>query len=182
MCDPVTGTIAAATMGLQIAGGAISYAGQKAASKAEQAYYDYQATIADQDAELALKTGQVNSRAIQDTAKLESKQYQIKASEFSASQRAALAANGIIAGVTAEDIANDTFTKQQMDELAIQYNADVASWQTKYQAGAQARSLRNQASTLRIAGRVSAIGGKIAATNTLLGTASSVGQTYLAFK
>lgn len=78
-----------------------------------------------------------------------------------------------IQGVTAEDIANDTFNKQRLDELAIRYNADVKSWETNTQAANQNWAAQTQANQYRYAAKNAKHAGKIAAFTTLLGTATS---------
>ena len=109
---------------------------------------------------------------------MKGKQQAIKSAEISASQRAALAANGIpLYGGTAADIGLDTANKTKMDELAIRFNADTKSWETNQQARDFNWQSQNQAQQYRYAGQNAKRAGKANAFSTILSTAASTGMS-----
>lgn len=172
MCDPITATVVATT----VATGAYTAYNQYSAGRAEQNYNNAQAFQQDQQGKMALQQGERQSTAIQDTAKIQGKQFKTEAAQYNASQRAALAANGL-QGVTAEDIQSDTINKQKLDEAAIRYNADVKSWESNENAKNENYAYQEQAKGYRNAGRNARAAGKREAFTTLLGTASSVASS-----
>jgi hypothetical protein len=168
MCDPITATV----VGLSVASGGFTAYNQYKQGVAESKYNNYLATQSENEGKQALAIADKQSTAIQDTAKEQGKGFKRESAQFGSSQRAAMAAMGI-QGVTAEDIANDTFNKQRLDELAIRYNADVKSWETNTQAANQNWAAQTQANQYRYAAKNAKHAGKIAAFTTLLGTATS---------
>ena len=175
VCVPV---IAA---GLTIGSGIYNAFNQYQEGVAAKKYYDYQAGQAQQEGQLALQQGQKQSELIQDTAKVQGKQLATSQAEFNASQRAALGASGNIGG-SAEDVINSTFTKQQLDESLLRYNANVNSWQTTESAKYKNYALGVQADQYRYAGKNAKYAGKTKAFSTLLGTAASVANTLVKIK
>lgn len=160
-------------MGATAASGGYSAYSQYQQGKAENKYYNSLASQREQEGRIALEQGDQQSKAIQDTASFEGKELKKDQARFSASQRAAMAAAGI-AGVTAEDIGLDTLSKQQQDEFALRYNADLNSYEAKTQAKYKDYALRTEAGQLRYQGAVAKASGKKQAFGTLLSTASSV--------
>ncbi len=78
-----------------------------------------------------------------------------------ASQQAAMAANGMaLDSVTADDISYDTLKQSSLDELLIKYNANVNAFQAR-QAGKNAKTAA-----------------RINATNTLIGSATQVADSW----
>lgn len=168
------------------AGGASAYT-QYQAGAAENKYYKQLAAQSDLEAgnallegQYALERGRQQSKVIQDVASQESKQLKGNQAAFNAATRAQLASQGI-SGVTAEDIAKTNLSKQQMDELALRYNADVKSYEAMtragyedYQSRFKSYGLKTQAGQQRYAGKAAKYAGKVGAFNTLLGTAASV--------
>ena len=169
MCDPIT-------VGVLVAGGAMQAYGKYKEGVAESKYYTYQQDQARQSAELALRQGDAQSTAIQNTAKQEGKQLALNQAEFNASQRAQMAANGLT-GVTAEDITNDTFSKEKLDELVLRNNADLKSWEVNEEAKNRNWALNTEAGQYGLASKNAKSAGKRNAFSTLLNTATSV-ATY----
>ncbi len=168
MCDPVTATV----VGLSVASGGFQAYNQYKQGVAESKYNNYLATQSENEGKAALAAGQKQSELVQDSAKEQGKSFKRGAAEFNSAQRAAMAAMGV-EGVTAEDVASDTFNKQRMDELAIRYNADVKSWETTTQAANQNWQSQEQAKQYRYAAKNAKQAGKTAAFTTLLSTAAS---------
>lgn len=171
MCDPVTLTVAAVatTVG---AGGYAAY-NQYQQGLAQNSYYQYQAEQSRTEGQSAIEAGNKQSNLIQDVAAAEGKQFKTNAAEFNAATRAQLAANGV-QGVTASDIVSDNLSQQDLDEMAIRYNADVKSWEVHNEAENKNWALRVQADQEDYAGKEAKRAGKTQAIGTLLSTAASV--------
>lgn len=173
-CDPTGGfATAGVVMALTaVAGGYAAYGAQQQ-GKANQRMNEYQAATNEAQADLVERNANQNITLTQDMAKNESKSLAAKTMEVQGLQKAALAANGV-SGVTAADISNDTISKADLDQQAIRYNADIKSYATKTDATNQSWALKSQAKQFRQAGKNAADAGNIAATSTLLNTATAV--------
>jgi len=158
---------------MAVAGGVSAY-GQMKQGAAENKYYQ---ALADQNVkqgELALKTGEQKTTLAQNEAAQKAKELGMKVRETQGTQRAAMAASGTAGSLTAADVMGNTIDKAAMDEFNIQYNADVVSWGAKKEAEETNWALNNQANLYRFAGKNAKRAANIAATQTLLGTASSM--------
>lgn len=175
MCSPII-----AAVGLQIASGAYTAYQQKKEGDAEGEYYNYLSNQSATHGNLATQRGQQQSELIQDQAARQGKDLKAQGAQVSASQKAGIAASGIdSSSVTAQDIASDTFSKQKMDEMALRYNSDVASWETETGAKYEKYGYDSEAGQYSIAGKNARKAGKTRAFSTLLGTASSVAGSNL---
>ena len=139
-----------------------------------------EASYARNQADESLRMGRLQSKLIQDSASQEGKQLKTSQAEFNAATRAQMAAMGIT-GVTADDITTSNLSKQQLDELALRFNADSRSWEATTQAGYNADAQKYsgwqsdiQADQYRYAGKAAKHAGKTQAFTTLLSTASSI--------
>lgn len=123
--------------------------------KAQGKMYEYEESLAQQKQEqvrqqeteqtdLVKRTSERNITVTQGAAAEESKRLQRYAQIIYGKQHATMGASGI-SGVTAADIIKDTFEKSQLDQSAIKYNADVASWQYRENAKVQVWSLQEEA-------------------------------------
>lgn len=141
MCAPVL--VVAATATAAAAGGMQAY-GQQQAGKAQSKMYQYQASLAQQQAarerEYAKEqqkniesAAEQNITATQGEAAEQSKRLAREVSVLAGTQKAMMGALGI-GGTTAEDIIGSTFDRARMDEMAIRYNANVRSWQIGQEA------------------------------------------------
>jgi len=150
MCEPTT--IMVITMA--VAGTAQAY-GQYQQGKAQQKMYDYQASLALQEAAMKKKyadeqavmmkgvteeqqkaiklAGRANITATQDAAADESKRLAKEVAQLTGKQKATIGAMGV-SGVTASDIATSTFDQSRLDQLAIRYNANIKSASIRDQA------------------------------------------------
>src|SRR4051812_48533799 len=95
---------------------------------AQDAYFE--SLAANSRTQAALVQGQANQEitSAQKQGAYETTMLNRHTKEVEGSQVAGEAASGIAGSGTSADIARDTFNKSKMDQLAIKYNADVASW------------------------------------------------------
>lgn len=152
-------------MALQIGGGIFGATQGQAQQNAMANYYDYQAKqIATQSA--------MASDAVERQGGIQSSQADAKGRQVIASQRVAMAANGLASdSYTYQNNIDDTVAKSKLDSLAIQYNADMNSWNIQNNAGQQIAGLNSAASNARAAGKSALIGG-------LLSTAGQFSDTW----
>lgn len=192
-CDPVTLTIVA--IGATATAGGMKMYGQYQQGKAQQQMYNYQAGLNVQEAATRRKYAEMEKKSIGEAAKanitieqtaasLESARLARTVGQLSGKQKATMGALGI-GGVTAEDIAVDTFDKSRLDQLAIRYGANLKSWQISEQAKKgiwtlgeetkfKAWSLESEAEGHRVAGRQARKAAKIEMATTLLKTAGTM--------
>ena len=168
MCDPISIGI-----GLTAVSTGLGAYGQYQEGRANAKQYEYSAAVARQEGEAALKRGETQANLIQDSAKAEGLRQAQSVAQLSASQRAALAANGIT-GVTSEDITLDTANKAKMDEMAIRHNADLQSWSAKNQGIYENWQSQAQATQYDAAAKNAKKASKIGIFSTLLGGAAQV--------
>ncbi len=196
MCDPVSLTVTAvAAIATTAAAGGMQIYGQQQQGKAQAKMYKYQASLAQQQAAVQRKyaeeqkksieaASEANITATQNQAADESKTLFRQITQLTGTQKATIGALGI-GGVTAADIATDTFDKAKMDELAIRYNANARSWQIGQQAkrdiwtiGEESKykawSLESEASQYSAAAKNARKAANINSATTLLSTASQI--------
>lgn len=171
MCEPAT--LTAIAIGTTAASGGFSAYSSYQQGKATKKYMDSQADQRALEGKYALDVADRQSTAIQNTAKNEGRQLKESQAEFNSSVVAGLAANGI-SGVTSQDITNNNFSKEKMDELVLRNNADVQSWQVNTEGKYRNWQLLTEAEDLRYQGRMANSSGKKQAFSTLLSSAASV--------
>jgi len=180
-CDPTGGyATAGVVMALTaVAGGYAAY-GNVQAGRSQQRQNEYEAQLAEQQAALYRRTAEQNKTLEQANAAEASKTLAQKTAELKGTQAATAAASGIGGGsVTTADIAADTITKEKLDQAAIAYNANINSWNIEEEAKGNEWMLKNRATQYRRAGKNAVNSANIAATSTLLNTATSVaGASY----
>lgn len=170
-----------AQAGMQVFQGAMSAQGAMAQGKQESKYYSYLAdrnqkemdSIDTANAEQVRSIRFSEGQAVDDS----SKQY----AELGATQKAAMAANGIYSDSgTSQDIAEDNSHKQALDEAAIRYN----SQNSIIEQGRAAISAKNQLSAEMASNQMKSSNAKQAAKlnamNSLVGGAASAGSSYMA--
>lgn len=148
-----------ATAGVMMIGGSLLTAqGQAAAGKANKQIADYNAQVAELQAEQALKRGR------EDESRL-----RLQTRQTAGSQRAALAAMGIdVDDGTAGQIQDDTTYFGELDALTIRNNAALEAW-----------GYRTQATDYRMQGDLAAAHGRSQALGTIL---TGGVQAYSVFK
>lgn len=197
MCSPTL-----VVMGVMAVSGGVQAYGQVQEGKSVDKMYQYKAALARQNAELTRKqveaekiavgeTAESNITATQGAAAEESKRLASSITVLTGAQKATIGALGI-GGVTAADIAESTFDKARLDQLAIRYNANVRSyqfkeqakqdiWRTEEEAKSRIWALGSEATQYEFAGKSAKRAGKTKAFGTLLSTAATVGMTGLKF-
>lgn len=170
MCDPITLTATALSVG------STAYSGysQYQSGIAEQKQYEYQAEASRQQGAAELKRGEQQSSLIQDSAKDASVRQAQQVAQLSSGQKAALAANGIIGGATAQDVALSTSRQANIDEVALRHNADLQSWSATTDATYKNWQDQQLADQYGIAGKNAKKAGARNAFSTLLSGASQV--------
>ena len=171
----------AALMGATAISGAVGAYGAYQQGQAQKNMYNYQAQAALMQQKQVGLVAQANITGEQNQAALKATMLQRSQAIVAGSQKASTGAQGIGGSVTAANIATDTFTKQQMDQMTLQYNANVKAWNITNQANAQEWGLGVQATQDQYAAKNAARAGTIGAITTLLGTAAQVGTEGVMF-
>lgn len=137
--------------------------------KQQQAMYNYQAKVAEENAKIANK----NAATERQTGIEEARLQRIKTLQAVGSQQTAMAANGMdVTQGTSLDIIEDTAAMGELDALQIQTNYERKA--QSYEA--QANNFNNQASMDVIAGKNAYTAGQIKAVQTgLNGVSKTVG-------
>ena len=137
--------------------------------KQQQAMYNYQAKVAEENAKIANK----NAATERQTGIEEARLQRMKTLQVVGSQQTAMAANGMdVTQGTSLDIIEDTAAMGELDALQIQTNYERKA--QSYEA--QANNFNNQASMDVIAGKNAYTAGQIKAVQTgLNGVSKTVG-------
>lgn len=169
--------------GAQGAAGVMGAYSQYQQGKMNEKYYSYLANQSEKQADkvdeaTAEQLSVINANAGRDIADVK------KSGNLTvASQKAAMAANGVYSDSgTAGDIIGDSIDKQALDEAAIKYNADQAMWSTKRNSINQKTQLYAEQASYRIQGSNARASGNMNAMGTLVGSAASAGSTYASIK
>ena len=149
---------------------------QYAQGKQNKAYYDY---LAEQTQKQSIEVDNATNEQVgvisQDAGRQTTQVIQ-DSNQTIASQKAAMAANGVYSDSgTSQDILSDTIDKRALDEAAVRYNADQAIWQTRRSGINQKMGLSAQEADYRIKGNNAKAAGKMGALSTLVGGAASGG-------
>lgn len=152
-----------------IASGVIGGISSYQQGKQQQAMYNYQAKVAEENAKIANK----NAATERQTGIEEARLQRMKTLQAVGSQQAAMAANGMdVTQGTSLDIIEDTAAMGELDALQIQTNYERKA--QSYEA--QANNFNNQASMDVIAGKNAYTAGQIKAVQTgLNGVSKTVG-------
>ena len=153
---------------MAVSGGIQAYS-QYQQGAGQAALYNSQADAARLQGQQVMQTADLQSRAIQDTAKVQGKQQAQSSAKALASQRAAMAAAGMDPGsVTAADIRLDSLSNAKMDEEMIKYNANLRSWEIETGSSQENWALQTQATQYNQAAGNAKKAGKINANSSLL--------------
>ena len=164
-----------ATMVGTAAAGAVGAAGDYEQGQAQKNMMLYQQKAAQIQAQQTAEVAKANISGVQNQSALEATMLARKQMEQTGQQKAAEGAQGIGSSGTAADIAKSTFTKHQMDQQVLQYNANVKSWGITNQANQKIWALGTEANQYGLGAETSAESGAISAGSSLLSTASQVG-------
>lgn len=174
----LTGALVAGTV---VAGGVGAY-GAYSQGQAQKNMMNYQAQVAQQQARSTADVAEANISGEQNQAAMKARMLARNASEILGSQEASAGAQGIGGSVTAADVAKDTFTKQQMDQMTLQYNANVKAWNITNEANNNIWRLGVEGNMDKMAARNSATAGNINTGSSLLNTATQVGTESMLFR
>jgi len=171
MCAPL---MMAAAVGISAAGSLYSASEENAAGKAQQSFYDAEATASKQQGAIALQVGEQRDTLAQDQGAINSKIVSRNYAIQKASQIAAFAANGQSGSAGEAAVISDTIDKRALDEAAVSYNANAKSWEAKTNAAYENWTDLTQADQYTAAGRNARRAGAAKANATLLGGASQI--------
>lgn len=151
-----------------IAGGVVGGVSSYQQGKAQQAQYDYQAKVNEENAKIAQHNADVQRQQGIEEARLQ----RLKTASVIGSQQAAMAANGIdVTQGTAVDVIGDTAAMGELDALQTQYNYEMKAYGYETEAG----NFKNQANLDRISGKNAFDAGKMnAITHGIKGLGDSV--------
>lgn len=166
---------------LAVVGTAVNMYGQYAQGQATKKMNKYQADVAAQQQMLNARAAEANTTAVQYNASQESKALAKKQAAAAGAQAAGQAAGGVD-GVTLADIQLDTFDTGKLDQMAVQYNADMKSWGIQQQLGGENWNLESQRTQYKMAGKNAVNKSYIDMASTLVAGASQAGGTYLKYK
>lgn len=163
----VANTVLAAGALAGIAGSATSVFSSYQQGKQQQAYYNYQAQVAQENAKIAEGNAAMERQQGIEEARLQ----RMKTLQNVASQQTAMAANGIdVTQGTSLDVIEDTAAMGELDALQTSYNYERKA--LSYEA--QANNFRNQANLDVIAGQNAYSAGRM---NALSSGLAGIGNT-----
>lgn len=161
-------------MGATALSGAASAIGIHQQAVAQKNMLNYQAQAAGVQADATKNVGAANISALQDQASRQSTILGRQQSTIKGAQVASEGAQGLDGSVTGADIAKDTFTKQQMDQMTLQYNANVKSWDITNQTNNKLWELGTQENQYEMGASNAQTAGNIAVVGSLFNTASQI--------
>ena len=168
-------------IGATAVAGGFSAAGAYEQGQAQKNMMNYQSQAALTQIQNVQNTSKANISGVQDQAALTATMLRRRQAEQTGQQTAAEGAQGIGGSKTAGDIAKDTFSKQQLDQMTLQYNANVKTWGITNNANAQIWGLASQAGQYGMGAENAAEAGDISTAGSLLNTASQIGtESYFA--
>ena len=148
--------VAAASAVAGIAGGVVGGVSSYQQGKAQQAQYNYQAKVNEENAKIAQENANVQRQQGIEEARLQ----RIKAASTIGAQKTAMAANGVdVTQGTAVDVIADTAAIGELDALQTQYNYEMKARGYEVQAG----NFQNQANLDVISGKNAYTAGKVGA-------------------
>ena len=141
-----------------VAGGVVGGVSSYQQGKAQQAQYNYQAKVNEENAKIAQENANVQRQQGIEEARLQ----RIKAASTIGAQKTAMAANGVdITQGTAVDVISDTAAMGELDALQTQYNYEMKARSYEAQAG----NFENQANLDVISGKNAYKAGQLNAIN-----------------
>jgi hypothetical protein len=142
----VIGGVAVGGAAAGLLGTAVGAVSSYSQGKSQQAMYNYQAQVAEQNRKIALQNAAVERQSGIEEARLQ----RIKTLQAVGSQETAMAANGMdVTQGTSLDILEDTSAMGELDALQIQYNSEKKALVYEQQADNYA----NEANLDRLSGK-----------------------------
>jgi hypothetical protein len=153
-----------------VTGGVVGGISSVQQGKAQQAQYNYQAKVQEENAKIAQENANVERQQGIEEARLQ----RLKTASVIGSQKTAMAANGVdITQGTAVDVISDTAAMGELDALQTQYNYETKARAYEVESG----NFKNQANLDRISGQNAYSAGKMnALTSTINGLGESAGN------
>lgn len=168
--------------GLQGAAAGTAAYGAKVQASAQKNMLQYQAQAAAVQAQATRNAATANITSVQDQAARQSAMLNRQQSAVKGAQAASAGAQGLDGSVTGADIAKDTFTKQQMDQMTLQYNANVKSWDITNRANNQLWGLGVQQDQYSLGAENAGTAGTIATQSSLLNSATQIASEAYKFQ
>jgi hypothetical protein len=166
------GAAAAVSLGSSVLGGVMKSKGASDAGDAASSQAEYQAQIAEQNAQLA----EIRKIQIQEAANERIQAAQVETSQIVSSQRTQIAGAGVVVGQdTALDTEIDTIRAGTLDSIAIQRNANLDKWAAEIDA----QSNRDQAALSRATAESAKRAGRTNALSSLVGSAGTVASKWM---
>ena len=169
---------AAVLGGMQVAGGIMSAVGQASAGKASNAYYQYMASNATQNAKLATAAGEANVQEIGAQERDQQRLVSEKTSRTLGMEKAGLVTGAGNSSRTAQDITSETLRKSSLDTQALNYNAELRAKSARLGAASQAFNYNTQAEGDKMAGQNALTAGGLNAAGSILGSGTAVASTW----
>lgn len=157
-----------------LSGGVAAY-GAYQQGQAQKNMLNYQAKAAEVQQDIVKQTANANITGVENQAALQSGQLSRQQAAVKGAQAASAGAQGLDGSVTGAEIAKDTFTKEQMDQQTLLYNANVKSWNITNNSNAQLWGLNAQEGQYSEGAQNAEIAGDISAGSTLLSSAAQFG-------
>lgn len=158
-----------------VLGGGVAAYGAYQQGQSQKNMMNYQAQAAAVQENIVKNTANANITGVENQSALESEQLGRRQMAIKGAQAAAAGAQGLDGSVTGADIAKDTFTKQQMDQQTLMYNANVKSWNITNDMNAKLWGLGAQKDQYSEGAENAEFAGDIGAASSLLGSAAQVG-------
>lgn len=137
-----------------VAGGVVGGVSSYQQGKAQQAQYNYQAKVNEENAKIAQSNADMQRQQGIEEARLQ----RLKTASVIGSQKAAMAANGVdVTQGTAVDVISDTAAMGELDALQTQYNYEMKARGYETEAG----NFKNQANLDIISGKNAYQAGKM---------------------
>lgn len=164
-------------MALPFIGAGIGAAGAYYEGRSKENYYNTLAGQKDVEAGETLRAGAQNEQSVRADEDQALVQTGRKGRQVAASQRVAMAVNGVQGG-TAEDVMRDSFERMSEDEMAIRHSADMKASEINRDANWRAYDLRSQASMARTAGKQARVGALFGMGTSLVSGATQAANMY----
>lgn len=168
-------SMAAISANISLVSTAFQMYGSYQQGKAQQAQYDYQAKVNENNRQIA----EWQAQDALDRGEIEEKKHRIKVSRLKGTQRSVLAANGVeVDSGSALDTILDTAELGELDALTIRSNSERESYDYKVAAMNQGA----EAGLNTLAGKNASTAGKYGAMTSLLTGANSMADKWYSYK
>lgn len=172
-------TLGNLALGASLLSGAVGAYGAYQQGQSGKAMNEYQSKVLQQQQVLNQRNADANSTIVANQGAAESKAVARKTAITMGAQAAAAAANGTAGSVSANDIRVDTFDTGHLDQLAVQYNADLKNWGIQNGLQGEQWRLGVESNEYNMAGANAEKAGFINSGASLIGSAAQVANNRL---